>query len=119
MPEVASGRLVSPVVQESVRPSMMEMTLTLRRMTWGIIAVHDFRSTFRNEASRQTSYRHETCEDVLKRAPVTNNLGKTRCRMQSGTNSSATKGNCNAWKHGARTLNTSLIRGAPPKPLVR
>ena len=38
------------------------MTMQLRRMNRGDITVHGFRSTFRDWASEQTSFPHETCE---------------------------------------------------------
>lgn len=41
------------------------MTMQLRRMNRGDITVHGFRSTFRDWASEQTSFPHETCEHAL------------------------------------------------------
>jgi integrase len=45
--------------------SSMAMTMQLRRMKRGEITVHGFRSTFRDWASEQTSFPHETCEHAL------------------------------------------------------
>jgi integrase len=45
--------------------SNMAMTMQLRRMKRGNITVHGFRSTFRDWASEQTSFPHETCEHAL------------------------------------------------------
>ena len=45
--------------------SGMAMTMQLRRMKRGDITVHGFRSTFRDWASEQTSFPHETCEHAL------------------------------------------------------
>lgn len=45
--------------------SSMAMTMQLRRMDRGDITVHGFRSTFRDWASEQTSFPHETCEHAL------------------------------------------------------
>ena len=45
--------------------SSMAMTMQLRRMKRGDITVHGFRSTFRDWASEQTSFPHETCEHAL------------------------------------------------------
>ncbi|MFT3986314.1 tyrosine-type recombinase/integrase [Aestuariivirga sp.] len=45
--------------------SAMAMTMQLRRMKRDDITVHGFRSTFRDWASEQTSFPHETCEHAL------------------------------------------------------
>jgi integrase len=45
--------------------SGMAMTMQLRRMGREDITVHGFRSTFRDWASEQTSFPHETCEHAL------------------------------------------------------
>ena len=45
--------------------SNMAMTMQLRRMKCTDITVHGFRSTFRDWASEQTSFPHETCEHAL------------------------------------------------------
>ncbi|WP_395661677.1 tyrosine-type recombinase/integrase [Aestuariivirga sp.] len=45
--------------------SGMAMTMQLRRMKRDNITVHGFRSTFRDWASEQTSFPHETCEHAL------------------------------------------------------
>ena len=45
--------------------SSMAMTMQLRRMKRDNITVHGFRSTFRDWASEQTSFPHETCEHAL------------------------------------------------------
>lgn len=50
----------------SAKPlSGMAMTMQLRRMKRGDITVHGFRSSFRDWASEQTSFPHETCEHAL------------------------------------------------------
>jgi integrase len=45
--------------------SSMAMAMLLRRMGHPEITVHGFRSTFRDWASEQTSFPHETCEHAL------------------------------------------------------
>jgi integrase len=45
--------------------STAAMTMQLRRMKRGDITVHGFRSSFRDWASEQTSFPHETCEHAL------------------------------------------------------
>ena len=45
--------------------SPMPMRMLLRRMGYKDITVHGFRSTFRDWASEQTSFPHETCEHAL------------------------------------------------------
>jgi integrase len=45
--------------------SQMAMAMLLRRMGRDTITVHGFRSTFRDWASEQTSFPHETCEHAL------------------------------------------------------
>ncbi len=45
--------------------SAMAMAMQLRRMDRSAITVHGFRSTFRDWASEQTSFPHETCEHAL------------------------------------------------------
>lgn len=45
--------------------SAMAMTMQLRQMKRDDITVHGFRSTFRDWASEQTSFPHETCEHAL------------------------------------------------------
>jgi integrase len=45
--------------------SSMAMSMLLRRMGRDNITVHGFRSTFRDWASEQTSFPHETCEHAL------------------------------------------------------
>ena len=45
--------------------SSMAMAMQLRRMDRKGITVHGFRSTFRDWASEQTSFPHETCEHAL------------------------------------------------------
>ena len=45
--------------------SGMAMAMLLRRMDRETITVHGFRSTFRDWASEQTSFPHETCEHAL------------------------------------------------------
>jgi len=43
----------------------MAMAMHLRRMQAEDTTVHGFRSTFRDWASEQTSFPHETCEHAL------------------------------------------------------
>ena len=43
----------------------MAMSMQLRRMKREDITVHGFRSSFRDWASEQTSFPHETCEHAL------------------------------------------------------
>ena len=43
----------------------MTMAAVLKRMQRDDITVHGFRSTFRDWASEQTSFPHETCEHAL------------------------------------------------------
>jgi integrase len=45
--------------------SSMAMSMLLRRMGKTETTVHGFRSTFRDWASEQTSFPHETCEHAL------------------------------------------------------
>lgn len=45
--------------------SSMAMAMQLRRMKRDDLTVHGFRSTFRDWASEQTSFPHETCEHAL------------------------------------------------------
>jgi integrase len=45
--------------------SGMAMNMLLRRMKRDDITVHGFRSSFRDWASEQTSFPHETCEHAL------------------------------------------------------
>jgi integrase len=45
--------------------SNMAMSMQMRRMKRDNITVHGFRSTFRDWASEQTSFPHETCEHAL------------------------------------------------------
>ena len=45
--------------------SNMALQMLLRRMKRDTITVHGFRSTFRDWASEQTSFPHETCEHAL------------------------------------------------------
>ncbi len=62
-----------PAVSEYVFPNIktgqplsgMAMAMQLRRMGRQDITVHGFRSSFRDWASEQTSFSHETCEHAL------------------------------------------------------
>jgi integrase len=60
---------VGPFVFPGQKPgkplSNMTMEMQLRRMGRDDITVHGFRSTFRDWASEQTSFPHETCEHAL------------------------------------------------------
>jgi integrase len=52
--------------QKAHKPlSAMSMEMQLRRMGRKDVTVHGFRSTFRDWASEQTSFPHETCEHAL------------------------------------------------------
>jgi integrase len=59
------GQHVFPGNAKGKPLSGMAMTMQLRRMNRGDITVHGFRSTFRDWASEQTSFPHETCEHAL------------------------------------------------------
>lgn len=60
---------VGPYVFPGLKPgkplSGMSMEMILRRMDRDDVTVHGFRSTFRDWASEQTSFPHETCEHAL------------------------------------------------------
>jgi integrase len=56
---------VFPGTQSSKPLSTMAMAMLLRRMKRANITVHGFRSSFRDWASEQTSFPHETCEHAL------------------------------------------------------
>jgi integrase len=59
------GRHVFPGNAKGKPLSGMAMSMQLRRMKREDITVHGFRSTFRDWASEQTSFPHETCEHAL------------------------------------------------------
>jgi integrase len=59
------GTHVFPGNERGKPLSGMAMTMQLRRMKRDDITVHGFRSTFRDWASEQTSFPHETCEHAL------------------------------------------------------
>jgi integrase len=63
--KVQRGHFVFPSGNASRHMSNMAMSMLLRRMDAGEITVHGFRSTFRDWASEQTSFPHETCEHAL------------------------------------------------------
>lgn len=65
LPRPESGGYVFPGSAEGKPLSNMAMTMLLRRMKREAITVHGFRSTFRDWASEQTSFPHETCEHAL------------------------------------------------------
>lgn len=59
------GDFIFPGNKENPSLSNMAMTMQLRRMSRSDITVHGFRSSFRDWASEQTAYSHETCEHAL------------------------------------------------------
>ena len=59
------GAYVFPGNSKGKPLSGMAMAMQLRRMKREDITVHGFRSTFRDWASEQTSFPHETCEHAL------------------------------------------------------
>jgi integrase len=60
-----TGEFVFPGNRTDKPLSSMAMAMQLRRMNRANITVHGFRSTFRDWASEQTSFPHETCEHAL------------------------------------------------------
>ena len=63
--------------------SGMAMAMQLRRMHRGDITVQGLRSTFRDWASEQTSFPHETCEHALAHRIIRMaQLSVSRCRAQ-------------------------------------
>jgi integrase len=56
---------VFPGLKNGAGLSNMAMSAVLKRMQRESITVHGFRSTFRDWASEQTSFPHETCEHAL------------------------------------------------------
>lgn len=65
LPRLDQNPYVFPGNRKNKPLSSMSMTMQLRRMKRGAITVHGFRSTFRDWASEQTSFPHETCEHAL------------------------------------------------------
>ncbi len=65
LPKLADNPHVFPGTAKGKPLSNMAMTMQLRRMKREDITVHGFRSTFRDWASEQTSFPHETCEHAL------------------------------------------------------
>ena len=66
--EVADGTQSGYIFpgRDLARPlSNMALAMQLRRAGAGHVTVHGFRSTFRDWASEQTGYAHETCEHAL------------------------------------------------------
>lgn len=63
--KVSRNEYVFPGNAKGKPLSSMAMTMQLRRMKQTDITVHGFRSTFRDWASEQTSFSHETCEHAL------------------------------------------------------
>lgn len=59
------GEFVFPGKRAGKPLSSMAMAMQLRRMKRADLTVHGFRSTFRDWASEQTSFPHETCEHAL------------------------------------------------------
>jgi integrase len=65
LPRLDHNQHVFPGNAKGKPLSGMAMTMQLRRMKREEITVHGFRSTFRDWASEQTSFPHETCEHAL------------------------------------------------------
>lgn len=65
LPKLDHNPHVFPGTAKGKPLSGMAMTMQLRRMKREDITVHGFRSTFRDWASEQTSFPHETCEHAL------------------------------------------------------
>jgi integrase len=65
LPKLDHSPYVFPGNAKGKPLSGMAMTMQLRRMKREDITVHGFRSTFRDWASEQTSFPHETCEHAL------------------------------------------------------
>ena len=65
LPKLSHNPHVFPGNAKGKPLSSMAMTMQLRRMKRGDITVHGFRSTFRDWASEQTSFPHETCVHAL------------------------------------------------------
>lgn len=65
LPRMKGNPHVFPGNKRGKPLSGMAMTMLLRRMDCGQITVHGFRSAFRDWASEQTSFPHETCEHAL------------------------------------------------------
>ena len=65
LPKMADNPHVFPGNARGKPLSDMAMAMQLRRMRREDITVHGFRSTFRDWASEQTSFPHETCEHAL------------------------------------------------------
>ncbi len=73
--------------------SNMAMAMQLRRMKRDTITVHGFRSTFRDWASEQTSFPHETCEHALAHRIS----DKAEAAYRRGTNSRSAG---SSWRRG-------------------
>lgn len=65
IPKLDGNEHVFPGYKKGKPLSSMAMAMQLRRMDRKDITVHGFRSTFRDWASEQTSFPHETCEHAL------------------------------------------------------
>lgn len=65
LPKLEGNPHVFPGGRRGWPLSNMAMAMQLRRMNRESITVHGFRSTFRDWASEQTSFPHETCEHAL------------------------------------------------------
>jgi integrase len=65
IPKLNDSPFVFPGAKRGKPLSGMSMAMTLRRMKRDDLTVHGFRSTFRDWASEQTSFPHETCEHAL------------------------------------------------------
>jgi integrase len=62
---IQRGPFVFPGANAKRHMSNTAMSMLLQRMDAGETTVHGFRSTFRDWASEQTSFPHETCEHAL------------------------------------------------------
>ena len=65
IPRLDGNPYVFPGLRDGKPLSGMAMAMQLRRMGRVDITSHGFRSTFRDWASEQTSFPHETCEHAL------------------------------------------------------
>ncbi len=63
--KVSASQSVFPGYKRGKGLSNMAMSMLIKRMGQQAITVHGFRSTFRDWASEQTSFPHETCEHAL------------------------------------------------------
>jgi len=65
IPKLDGNEHIFPGYKKGQPLSSMALAMQLRRMDRKNITAHGFRSTFRDWASEQTSFSHETCEHAL------------------------------------------------------